>query len=233
MQEYIPAQEAKQNYVSYPENPASTFFKYSEAHHDDGVEGATKTAEVVLDALRVSDGIFYEDIGAMYPLVDERILVRRENVETAMLSLLEGEDITIDPKGLYPNVAWWDVAHGSEGLKNAFLEGRAHMNGVVTVLGFKPSDMLAVVDQKDIPDEPGVFHGADGADLDRRFVASAHGTVTRNDLRFAIFRFPYQYFPEAEMTDDELEGGDKNPQGKLQFIFRGVYFPQDTDRTMH
>lgn len=215
------------------EAPKANFFDYIETHRDDGVEGALDTAREVLQALRNTDGTFFEDIGAMYPLIHERVLVRRENVETVMHNLLENEDISIDPKGLYPNVAWWDIAHGSEGLKNAFLEGRAHLNGVVSVVGFVPSDMLAVVDQKDIPDEPGVFRGADGADLDRRFVASAHGNVSHDDIRFAIFRFPYQHFPEAEMTDAEIEGGDKNPQGKLQFIFRGVHLPKTVKQTLH
>jgi hypothetical protein len=216
-----------------PENTSARFFDYTEHHREDGVESAKETSEIVLDAIQNIHGVFFEDVGGLYPLIEGRVLVRRENIETAMHGLLEEKDISIYPKGLYPNVAWWDMAHGSEGLKNAFLEGRAHLNGVVAVLGFEPSATLAVVDQKDIPDEAGVFQGADGADLDRRFVASAHGIVSHNDLRFAIFRFPYQYFPEDKMTDAEIEGGDKNPQGKLQFIFRGVYLPKETERTVH
>lgn len=226
--------EYKPGYTQLSETPTLNFFKYVEAHHGDGVESSREASRITLEALRdATDGVFFEDVGAMYPLIHERVLVRRESVETAMHSLLEDEDITIDPKGLYPNVAWWDLAHGSEGLKNAFLEGRAHLNGVVAVLGFEPSDALVVVDQKDIPDEPGVFRGADGTDLDRRFVASAHGIVSRDDMRFAIFRFPYQYFPEDEMTDAEVEGGDKNPHGKLQYIFRGIYFPEGGKKSFH
>ncbi|MFZ2832139.1 MAG: hypothetical protein WAZ40_03215 [Minisyncoccia bacterium] len=216
-----------------PENTSARFFDYTEHHREDGVVSAKATSEIVLDAIQNIPGVFFEDVGGLYPLIEGRVLVRRENIETAMHGLLEDKDISIDPKGLYPNVAWWDMAHGSEGLKNAFLEGRAHLNGVVAVLGFEPSATLAIVDQKDIPDEAGVFQGADGADLDRRFVASAHGVVSHNDFRFAIFRFPYQYFPEDKMTDAEIEGGDKNPQGKLQFIFRGVYLPKETERTVH
>lgn len=233
MLEYTPAQEGKQRQTPRPETGASKFFDYIEAHRDDGVERAVATAQVTIEALRGSDGIFFDDVGSIYPLIEGRVLVRRENVETVMQSLLRGENININPMGLYPNVAWWDMAHGSEGLKNAFLEGRAHLNGIVAVVGFEPSDMLAVVDQKDIPDEPGVFRGANGVELDRRFVASAHGTVESSDVRFVILRFPYQYFPEKEMTDAEIEGGDKNPQGKLQYIFRGVYLPKTTEQTLH
>lgn len=233
MLEHAPINEGKPGYAPHAETQASKFFDYAEAHRDDGVESSMTTTQVLLDALHDSEGTFFEDIGSMYPLIKERVLVRRENVETVMHNLLDNEDINIDPKGLYPNVAWWDIAHGSEGLKNAFLEGRAQLNGVVAVVGFEPSGMLAVVDQKDIPDEPGVFKGSDGAELDRRFVASAHGTVSHDDIRFVIFRFPYQHFPEVKMADSEIEGGEKNPSGKLQYIFRGVYFPKDTARTTH
>lgn len=225
--------ENKLNYIPHAENPEAKFFDYAETHRNDGVESSAATAEVVLEAMRATNGVFFDDIGSMYPLIDGRVLVRRENVETVMHNLLEKENIVINPKGLYPNVAWWDIAHGSEGLKNAFLEGRAHLNGVVSVVGFEPSDALSVVDQKDIPDESGVFHGPDGTELDRRFVASAHGTVAPNDIRFAIFRFPYQHFPESKMTDAEVEGGDKNPHGKLQYIFRGVYIPKSAEKTIH
>lgn len=233
MLERAPTQDIQSTYIPQEDSPTSKFFDYVDSHRDDGVESSVETTKVLLEALRDSEGIYFDDIGLMYPLIKERVLVRRENVETVMHNLLESKDINIDPKGLYPNVAWWDIAHGSEGLKNAFLEGRAQLNGVVAVVGFKPSDMLAVVDQKDIPDEPGVFRGADGADLDRRFVASAHGTVSRDDMRFAVFRFPYHYFPENEMMDTEIEGGDKNPNGKLQYIFRGVYLHKGPVQTLH
>lgn len=233
MLEHAPTQDSQSKYIPLENSSASKFFEYANAHREDGVESSMATTKILLNAIRDSEGTFFDDIGLMYPLIKERVLVRRENVETVMHNLLQDEDINIDPKGLYPNVAWWDIAHGSEGLKNAFLEGRAQLNGVVAVVGFEPSDMLAVVDQKDIPDEPGVFVGADGAELDRRFVASAHGTVSHDDIRFAIFRFPYQHFPEAEMTDAEVLGGDKNPNGKLQYIFRGAYFQKGTGQTLH
>lgn len=201
---------------------------------DRGAEHALELSRMVLGALRESPGVFYEDVGAMYPMVHERILVRREDVETVMHSVLEGNNIDIDPKGTYPNVAWWNVARGSEGLKNAFLEGRAHMDGIVAVVGFEQNDTLSVIDQKDIPDEPGMFRGADGTELDRRFVASARGAVRSDDVRFVVFRFPYHQFPESEMLDSEIEGGDKNPHGKLQHIFRGILFPKsDASRMLH
>lgn len=227
------SQENKSRSSIAHETHGAKFFDYAEAHRDDGTESSLATTQIVLEALMDSSGTYYDDIGSMYPLVKERVLVRRENIETVMRNLLNEEDINIDPKGLYPNVAWWDIEHGSEGLKNAFLEGRAHMNGVVVVVGFIPTDMIAVVDQKDIPNEPGVFLGADGAELDRRFVASAHGVVSQDDIRFVIFRFPYQHFPEVEMTDAEVLGGDKNPNGKLQYIFRGVLFSKASDRAIH
>ena len=233
MLEHAPAQNETAPNLFDKKTNHSRFFEYANVHREEGVESCTETAKVVLEALQSSEGTFFEDVGAMYPLIHERLLVRRENVEIAMGGILKEENISIDPKGLYPNVAWWDIAHGSEGLKNAFLEGRAHMNGVVAVLGFKPSEHIAVVEQKDIPDEPSIFRGADGVDLDRRFVASAHGTVSPDDIRFAIFRFPYQYFPEKEMTDDEVLGGDKNPNGKLQYIFRGVYLGHQGKSTLH
>lgn len=233
MLENIQTQGNQSKYAPSRETPASNFFRYAELHRNDGAEGSAGTTKALLEAIRDSKGNYFDDIGLMYPLIHERVLVRRENIETVMHNLLENKDINIDPKGLYPNVAWWDIDHGSEGLKNAFLEGRAQLNGVVAVVGFVPSETLMVVDQKDIPDEPGVFLGAKGEQLDRRFVASAHGNVSQSDIRFAIFRFPYQHFPESEMTDAEVEGGDKNPQGKLQFIFRGIHLPKNQPEALH
>lgn len=233
MLEYPIKQEGNFNKISYADTSASKFFNYTEQHRNDGVEGSSATAELVIETIKDINGVFYKDVGAMYPLVDGRVLVRRENVETVMHALLDGVDISIEPKGLYPNVAWFDKTHGSEGLKNAFLEGRAQLNGVVAVVGFEPGDALFVVDQKDIPDEPGVFLGANGEDLDRRSVASAHGVVPQDGIRFVIFRFPYQYFPENEMTDEEVLGGEKNPNGKLQYIFRGILFPKGSGDTSH
>lgn len=107
------------------------------------------------------------------------------------------------------------------------------MNGVVSVLGFEPGETLEVTDQKDIPDEPEAFVGADGSILDRHFVASAHGTIPRENIRFAVFRFPYDHFPEEELTDEEVEGGEKNLHGDARYVFRGVYFPKEGEQTIH
>ena len=225
--------ESLKNSNTQTGTPVSKFFEYTEAHAHDGVGETLSTSQVLLETLRNSEGVFFEDVSSMYPLIDSRILVRREDVEMVMHSLFENREISIDPKGLYPNVAWWDLAQGNEGLKNAFLEGRAHLNGVVAVVGFDPNENLNIVDQKNIPDEPSLFFGADGSKLDRHFVASARGIVSHDDLRFIVFRFPYQHFPESEMTDAEVEGGEKNPQGKLQYIFRGIYLPKTKGQIVH
>jgi len=233
MLEYVTKQESGPSHIPPNENPASSFFNFVEHHRNDGVEGSMSTTRIILETIKGLDGILYNDVGTMYPLIKGGILVRRENIETVMHSLLENQNINIEPKGLYPNVAWFDPAHGSAGLKNAFLEGRAQLNGVVAVVGFEPSDMLAVVDQKDIPDEPGVFSGRAGEELDRRLVASAHGVVSHDDIRFVVFRFPFQHFPERDMTDEEVLGGDKNPNGKLQYIFRGILFQKTSESSIH
>lgn len=192
-----------------------------------------KTAHAVLEALRHTHGVVYQDVGEMYPLVHEKILVRREDVGKVMESTLEGTPIELHARGLRPNVAWWELSHGSEGLKNAFLEGHTHMNGIVSVLGFEQGEALTVTDQKDIPDEPGAFVGADGSVLDRHFVASADGTIPHERVRFAVFRFPYEHFPEEELTDEEIEGGEKNLHGNARYVFRGVYFPKEGEPTIH
>lgn len=233
MLEYATKQESGSNYIARNENSSAKFFNFLEHHRNDGAEGSMATTQIILETIKDLDGILYNDVGTMYPLIKGGILVRREDIETVMHSLLENQNINIEPKGLYPNVAWFDPAYGSAGLKNAFLEGRAQLNGVVAVVGFEPSDMLAVVDQKDIPDEPGVFSGRAGEELDRRLVASAHGVVSHDDISFVVFRFPFQHFPERDMTDEEVLGGDKNPNGKLQYIFRGVHFHKTSEPSIH
>lgn len=200
---------------------------------DHKVSETKKTAHAVLEAIRHAGGVVYQDVAEMYPLVHEKILVRREDVGKVMKSTLEGSPIEINARGLRPNVAWWEYAHGSEGLKNAFLEGHMHMNGVVSVVGFDSGELLAVTDQKDIPNEPDAFIGANGNVLDRHFVASAHGVVPHESIRFVVFRFPYEHFPEKELTDDEVDGGEKNLQGELKYVFRGVYFPKEKKQTIH
>jgi len=209
------------------------FFNYIEESKDREVSETEKTAHAVLEALRHTGGVVYQDVGELYPMVHEKILVRREDVGKVMESVLDRVPLEINARGLRPNVAWWDLAQGSEGLKNAFLEGHTHMNGVVSVMGFEPGDSLAVTDQKDIPDEPGAFVGADGSVLDRHLVASAHGTIPHEHIRFTVFRFPYDHFPEDELTDDEIPGGEKNQHGELKYIFRGVYFPKEETPTLH
>lgn len=205
--------------------------KEDKEHNDSETE---KTAYAVLEALRHTNGVVYQDVAEMYPLVHEKILVRREDVSKVMESTLEGAPIELHARGLRPNVAWWELSHGSDGLKNAFLEGHTHMNGVVSVLGFEQGEALTVTDQKDIPDEPGAFVGADGSILDRHFVASADGTIPHERVRFAVFRFPYEHFPEEELTDEEVEGGEKNPHGTARYVFRGVYFPKEGETpTIH
>ena len=234
MLEHTPSIEQPQQPEVLKKPEQSRFFEYAESRHGEGIEESLKAAKVTLEAIKSAEGIFFEDVAMMYPLIDQRLLVRREDVRVAMGSMLKGEDILINPQRVYPNVAWWDIAKGSEGLKNAFLEGHAQLNGVVAVLGFEATDRMIVVDQKDIPDEPSVFVGASGSQLDRHLVASAHGTVTHDDIRFAVFRFPYKFFPESEMTDDEVEGGEKNLRGKLQYMFRGIYFTsKETKPTLH
>lgn len=209
------------------------FFTYIEEDKDREASETKKTAHAVLEALHHAGGVVYQDVAEMYPLVHEKILVRREDVGKVMESALEGAPIEITARGLRPNVAWWELSHGSDGLKNAFLEGHTHMNGVVSVVGFEPGESLVVTDQKDIPDEPDAFVGANGSVLDRHFVASAHGTTPHENIRFVVFRFPYEHFPEEELTDDEVEGGEKNLHGDARYVFRGVYFPKKETETIH
>ncbi|MHB1118397.1 MAG: hypothetical protein ACYCZ7_02665 [Minisyncoccota bacterium] len=210
------------------------FFNYHQVE-DRGrhISETEKTAYAVLEAIRHAGGIIYEDVGEMYSLVHKKILVRREDVGRVIESMLEGSPIEINARGLRPNVAWWDLAHGSDGLKNAFLEGHTHMNGVVSVLGFEPSESLRITDQKDIPDEPNAFISPDGSVLDRHLVASADGITPHENIRFVVFRFPYEHFPEEELTEDEVDGGEKNQHGELKYVFRGVYFPKETHPTIH
>lgn len=226
-QEQTPAVRSKDNFDLHD------FFAYIEEDKDREASETKKTAHAVLEAIRHAGGVVYQDVAEMYPLVHEKILVRREDVGKVMESALEGSPLEINARGLRPNVAWWELSHGSDGLKNAFLEGHTHMNGVVSVMGFDPSESLIVTDQKDIPDEPGAFVGADGSILDRHFVASAHGTTPNENIRFVVFRFPYEHFPEEELTDDEVEGGEKNLHGDARYVFRGVYFPKEEERTIH
>lgn len=156
----------------------------------------------VLDEIRHSgDYEEYADITSMYhALPSETLVVRRENPEQLMHMLESGEPLNLQFVGGLPyanSVVWNPKADGSRGIDNAFLEGYGHLDGVVTVYGFrKPDDFYL----EQHPESTQVFGG-----IERSRVRSAAGFVPRDAIRFITVRIPLRYFPESLMSEEEKD----------------------------
>lgn len=156
------------------------------------------------------------------------VIVRREHPLKVLHVLTRGEALAIHPDAghVYANAVEWKPSKGSRGLANAFTEGFGEYEGLVTVIGFRKSADM------DISYPRGLEFYQPG--LDRDLVRCVQGTMSRDDVRFVIFRVPIDRFPLEDMTFDEREKyEDWLDSGyaiqKPLFIFRAVTFP-DTEK---
>ncbi|MCR4312459.1 MAG: hypothetical protein NUV56_04200 [Candidatus Uhrbacteria bacterium] len=196
---------------------------------DDEYEGkevereGTKKYRQLVGELIAQGGVMHDDVNDIYRTVHDDVIVRRDSPEVIGSSVGKGKDLVLalDEKlgAPYANAVVWSSRHGSRGLENAFLEGHAHADGLVTVVGFTPEHIVV----QTVPNVAQAF-----TSIDRTLVRSATGNVTPDDVRFVLFRLPIDRFPVEEMTEAEYqryeewneEGGRRDPI----FIFRGMTF---------
>jgi hypothetical protein len=129
--------------------------------------------------------------------------------------------ITIDfpDEKRYSNAVLWNPTLGSRGLENTYMEGYGQFNSIVSIIGFRAGKDMNI---ENLPDASQKFAG-----LDRRYVRSIQGSIDPEDILFTSVRVPIFAFPEADMTDEELERKDayfENRNAGPAFIHRGFLF---------
>jgi hypothetical protein len=191
--------------------------------------------EHLLDALHETGGTYCTDVNEIYRGVSERVLVRRESPERALHAIFDHSPIRVSFKegfgseaeggDPYFNAAAWNGFGDIPGLRNPFVEGFSHAEGVVTVLGFTPNEQVEFHNPQHTPEkmtDPAVAYEKD---------VSISGNIEPGDIRFIVVRIPTKFIDEQELSVAEYDLFD---QGKLPFIFRGVLFnkKQDTSSEM-
>jgi hypothetical protein len=160
----------------------------------------TETAQELIGALRDSGAVEFKNISDMYAALrgTGKIIVRREDPERVLDLAVHHDPVAIDfpPGDRYSNAVEWEASLGSIGLSNAYMEGYGHINGAVTVAGFKKGTLDIV----SLPDAEQRFHG-----LDRTYVRSVKGEVKPEDILFVAARVPIAAYPESDMTETELD----------------------------
>lgn len=190
-----------------------------------------ETAGELVGALRESGAIEFNNVNQMYQaLRGIQMIVRREDPQRVLELTVAHESAQIDfpPGDRYSNAVEWSSDLGARGLSNAFLEGYGHINGAVTIIGFKKGSL----DIQSLPDAEQRFAG-----LDRAFVRSVKGEVKPEDVLFVSARIPITAFPESEMTEAELDLLDayqefqrngKNPPAF--FVQRGFLYTKNFEQ---
>lgn len=197
--------------------------EYAEADREFSDEERSIFAKHFLDALHSSPGTYYEDVSDLYHAASGPLVVRREDPIKALELLLKHKPIDVyyrkefgdDTKAeneTYYNAATWNGVGSKVGLENAFIEGFSHLGGIVTVLGFEPSNLI--------------FHNTDHSEDIRRSTTlnfsnnvSIEGEIEHEQLRFAVVRVPARFLSDDQLTEEERERKDDD---NLHFVFRGV-----------
>ncbi|HEY0947893.1 MAG TPA: hypothetical protein VGE53_00165 [Candidatus Paceibacterota bacterium] len=190
---------------------------------------SSENAERVLKSIRDSETYEeFDNITEMYrALPSETLVVRRENPEQLMHLVTTGEPLSLSFVGGQPyanSVVWNPKQDGTRGIDNAFLEGYGHLDGIVTVYGFrKPDDFYF----EQLPESTQIFGG-----IERSRVRSAAGFVPKDAIRFITVRIPLRSFPRNLMTEEELdllwEYENEGKEGPA-FVYRG-FLTKDTEK---
>lgn len=177
-------------------------------------ESRSSFVEHVLGALKqVPDGAYCEDINDVYRNIHEPVLVRREDPEAALHAVLHRAHLSIPYKESHLNATEWDGADATS-LRNPFVEGFSHVEGLVTVLGFVTGPDL--VHHK----APHLADDMKDASIAPEHDVAVSGTVHTEELRFLAVRIPAVLVPEHELTSRERDAREEeNPP---RYIFRGV-----------
>jgi hypothetical protein len=179
-----------------------------------------------IQAVKAIGGTFYEDVNDMYHSLEQKeMIIRKHALEDIFEKVTAGEPIHVgldssaqsSKNDYYANAALWDPRSGdNSGFYNAFMEGRASMNGVVGVMGFAKE---AVEVHEVRADAKSV------GNINRENVVSVQGDIRKEDLQFLLIRIPSFVMPEKMITDEDEEAmDDQVTKGQQPFVFRGFTF---------
>ncbi len=184
-----------------------------------------ETIHEIGELAKSNGGLYHENVSEIYNKYDstDPVVVRRED-PVRLSKLINGEDLKIyfDPEVLYENgdkyancAVWPDgPAEKTNGIANAFLEGRGNAGPIVLLAGYSQGGKnIEVVKPTENESKVGT--------LDRDSVRIISGEINNDDLEFVIMRVAAKFFNESEMTEKELERFKRGEQAQ---IFRGFYF---------
>ncbi|MDD5043792.1 MAG: hypothetical protein PHD51_04010 [Patescibacteria group bacterium] len=148
-------------------------------------------------------GIFIEeDIGEIYKDIFQHaggLLVRREAIDRVVDLLFLGKGIKISGQ---EHGGGNSAVVSDEGIKIAMAEGQTDP-GIISLM-FLSKNNLQIEDCPADPLRP-----------NRQFCRRTTGEISKDNLKYLIFRIPKQYFPQDEVLPEEEED---------RFIFRGIDF---------
>lgn|GEM_PF-914322 len=184
-----------------------------------------ETYSEIKDFFRYHNAEYFEDVNELYRQYNASStkIVRRED-PLKILQLVNGKSIEInfDPEVVgdrgdkYANCALWP--HGSiektNGIANAFLEGRGMAGPIVLLGGYTPNDSHMNIEE---PDEKMLQVG----NISRENIKILSGSIEKEDLDFVIMRIAIKFFNQEELTSKEKILFE---QGKLSQVFRGFKF---------
>jgi hypothetical protein len=172
--------------------------------------------------LIANGGEFASDVNNVYKKYQDNysdpLVVRREDPEK-VAQLVDGKDIDLkfDPKVVgdrgdkYANCAIWPYGKNPvAGIKNAFLEGRGMAGPLVTLTAVKANTGNTNLETpKDFKMKVG--------DIEREAVRIFSGSINKEDLKFIILRIQKEFFPQENLTEQEIKTNPKQ-------IFRAIEF---------
>ncbi len=170
-------------------------------------------------------GSYIHRISALFP----KMIVRRENPDELFNALETNDSVKIrfreDAHGgvAYPNAA--EIGWDGSGLRIPYQWGfgKVGEGKVVMVIGFTPNANEVL----NAPIPPNSYPGYTDP-MVRGKLRMIEGDIDmKNDLKFAIVRFPRKFFPESEMTDKELD------QEEVFHISRVYSFGDDIKKESH
>lgn len=189
-------------------------------------EKSQETYQEIKQYFEDSGAEYFEDVNDLYKLYSSQQnpkIVRRED-PTKIIQLVNGKiiEINFDPDVVgdrgdkYANCALWP--HGSvektNGIANAFLEGRGMAGPIVLLGGYTPNyEHMSVEEPKEKMLQVGSFS--------RENVKILSGSIHKEDLDFIVMRIALKFFNQEELTPREK---DLLTQGKLSQVFRGFKF---------
>ncbi|MDQ5901419.1 MAG: hypothetical protein QG580_134 [Patescibacteria group bacterium] len=186
---------------------------------------AIETFKEIHNLILDNGGMPYLDVSEIYNKYSTTnpLIVRRE--DPARLSrLINGEELKIyfDPNVAYQdgekyaNSALWPYGpeEKTNGIANAFLEGRGNAGPIVMLGGYSTEGKnISIVEPEKREEVVGT--------LNRHSVRILSGEISPEDLEFVIIRTAANFFDKSQMTEKELSRFQK---GEQKQIFRGYYF---------